>query len=214
MSKYMEPPTSPAQVKVKYRALDEEGRMEERVVTQDLPEECSVKALIGLCYDITNASPRQPLELHYWGKVLEPSKLLRDYAIKAHSEIKVVLRPKLPKGALISCSDPLCRLRLVSSKLEAPIVIDNITGEVTGAELKGLVCAQLKRNAIWLCQQTANDPDACEKSGTMPIKLGDQLMAEGGGKGTLRMRRVSFRAQFTNLIFAAMTYLVHLIGIH
>mmetsp|Transcript_1512 Transcript_1512/g.3796 ORF Transcript_1512/g.3796 Transcript_1512/m.3796 type:complete len:110 (-) Transcript_1512:784-1113(-) len=96
MSKYMEPPTSPAQVKVKYRALDEEGRMEERVVTQDLPEECSVKALIGLCYDITNASPRQPLELHYWGKVLEPSKLLRDYAIKAHSEIKVVLRPKLP----------------------------------------------------------------------------------------------------------------------
>jgi hypothetical protein len=99
MSKYMAPPESPGQVKIKYQALDPLGRMEDRVVIQSLPEECSVQRLVDMCYDLVAASPRQPLELHYWGKVLEPCKLLREYAVKPHSELKLVLRPRLPVRA-------------------------------------------------------------------------------------------------------------------
>lgn len=102
----MPPPESPREVKIKYQALDWHGRMEDRVVIQSLPDECSVQWLLNMCYDLAAASPRQPLELHYWGKVLEPSKLLRDYAVKPHSELKLVIRPKLPVRAPVSRSHP------------------------------------------------------------------------------------------------------------
>jgi hypothetical protein len=229
MSKYMPKPESPREIKLTYQALGSHGRMEDRVVVQSLPEECTVQKLIDMCYSIVAASPRQPLELHYWGRLLEPSKLLRDYALKPHSELKVVIRPKLPvrrariralldqslkerrlphvcpakcdatlstfssatqRSLLKGPAADLSLLRMVSSKLALPLVIDNITSETTGAELKVLASAQIKREAIWFCRQTADDPEACEKAGTMPIKQGEQLTTEAGAKASLRMRRV------------------------
>lgn len=92
-------------------------------------------------------------------------------------------------GALVE----LRRLRLASSKLAAPLVIqEGVTSETTGAELRALASAQIKRDSIWFCQQTADDPDACEKASTMPIKKGEQLTPEGSAKGVLKMRRVWF----------------------
>jgi hypothetical protein len=86
----------------------------------------------------------------------------------------------------------LSRLRLVSSKLAIPVNIDGVTPETTGAELMALASAQIKRDAIWFCVQTADDPDACENAGTMPIKKGEQLTPQDGGKSLLKMRRVWF----------------------
>ena len=100
MSKYNAPPVSPTEVRITYKVLDRQSRLGARTVVQSLPDECTVQALADFCYELTRASPRQPLELHYLGKLLDPSKLLRDYAIKAHSEIMVVTWPKVRTRSL------------------------------------------------------------------------------------------------------------------
>ena len=75
--------TNISQLNVKHSSIDVEGRL--NTVTHhvaDLPENCSVRDLELLMYDLLGVSPRQPVELRYFGKVLDSKKLLKDYAIR------------------------------------------------------------------------------------------------------------------------------------
>jgi len=75
--------TDISQLNVKYSSINVEGRL--NTVThhvEDLPENCSVRDLELRMYDLLGVSPRQPMELRYFGKSLDSKKLLKDYAIR------------------------------------------------------------------------------------------------------------------------------------
>tara|TARA_B100000795_G_scaffold118494_1_gene88146 strand:- start:2657 stop:3829 length:1173 start_codon:yes stop_codon:yes gene_type:complete len=75
--------TNISQLNVKYSSINVEGRL--NTVTHhvdELPENCSVRDLELRMYDLLGVSPRQPMELRYFGKSLDSKKLLKDYAIR------------------------------------------------------------------------------------------------------------------------------------
>jgi len=184
-------PESPHEVRVRYNAIDAEGRFVQQTTIQALPENCSVSQLEQQICDLLTVSPRQPVELLHWGKVLDPSKTLKYYAIKPHSEIQVIIRPRLPNAALKN-GEPLRRVRVSSSKLRMPIAVDGLTPETPVIEIKryiqGLLCG---KTTTYLAM---NKSEADERTGTMTIEKGDQLtlltIAPGGKKGLFRVRNV------------------------
>ena len=75
--------TSISQLNVKYSSINVEGRLTTMTHhVEGLPEDCSVRDLELRMYDLLGVSPRQPIELRYFGKSLDSTKLLKDYAIR------------------------------------------------------------------------------------------------------------------------------------
>ena len=89
-----EPPTTPRQLHVAYTSTDDAtGRLVRRSrLLEELPAHCSVGALKALLHELLGTSPRQPLDVQYWGRSLDDeSRLLKEYALKEHSEVNVVV---------------------------------------------------------------------------------------------------------------------------
>jgi len=192
------PPVTPRKVAVRCsRVKQTSGRIGPLVTTiEDLPKHCTVRQLQLLMYDHLDVSIRHPIELRYWGKTLELDKMLKAYAIKEHSEIQIVVKPKLPDGVYAG-SPTLERLRFTSHNLQAPIAIDGVSNDMTILDLKGLVQAHLKANPIWLCilPPPGVTADLAEKTGTMMMKTGDHFVIDPAGgyakaKGVLKVKRV------------------------
>ncbi|KAL3901779.1 MAG: hypothetical protein SGPRY_012234, partial [Prymnesium sp.] len=186
------PPGTPRKVNVRVTSVKPTGRIVAMVApVENLPEHCSVRELQNLMYDYLCVPIRQPIELRFWGRPLHPDKLLKDYAIKEHSEITVVVKPKLPDG--IPCgSSQLQRLRFSSHNLQGPIIIEGVSNDQTVFDLKGLLQMQLKANPIFLAIVSAPED---ERTGTMPVRVGDHFELESCGvqaksKGILKVRRV------------------------
>jgi hypothetical protein len=132
------PPKTPEKVNVRCTSVRPNGRIVPMVMTiENLPQHCSVRDLQDLMYEQLDVSIRQPLELRYWGKQLDPERLLKDFAVTERSEIQVVVKPKRPEGmaSAIPSVDP-SRVRLSSHKLQTPIVADGISAEMSVLDLK------------------------------------------------------------------------------
>ena len=202
ISNLYEPPVSPTTVKIKYSSVDVEGRLTTQFFTAtELPEECSVVQLEGQVYDLLGVSPRNPIELRYWGKPLQRDKLLKDYGIKDNpikdhaglAEVTVVVKPKLPAGAPIPAADqPFKKIRIASNKLQQPVAIeDGLSYGMKVADLKALIEERFKNQKVYLA---VDKTEADERTGTIDLLRGDQLMLEqanvGGKKGIMRVKRV------------------------
>jgi len=195
------PPESPTTLNIKYSSVDVEGRIRNNIYkVEDLIPNCSVKQLEDIVYDLLGLSTRQPIELRYWGKPLDKERLLKDYAIKDNpikdhagiAEITVVVRPKLPAGVPVPGAElPLKRVRLASNKLQQPLAVEEgVTREMTVLELKQKVAATFQKQTVYLA---ADKCEADERTGTMALLKGDQLLLEqanvGGKKGVMRCNR-------------------------
>ena len=125
-----EPPTTPRQLHVAYTSTDDAtGRLVRRSrLLEELPAHCTVGALKALLHELLGTSPRQPLDVQYWGRSLDDeSRLLKEYALKEHSEITVAVKPRLKAGGVVPgiASRPLAaRVRLAAAKLEAPLAVE------------------------------------------------------------------------------------------
>lgn len=190
------PPGTPRKVNVRFNTVKPDGRIVSTVTTiENLPPNCSVRDLQLLMYDHLSVSIRQPVELRYWGKTLDLELLLKDYAIKEHSEIQVVIKPQLPEGVPIPFSGPneLTRVRFISHKLQAPIAVEGVTSDMSVLDLKRLLQGVLAKSSTFLAK-CAMPSD--ERTGTMEVRIGDQFVmdgpasAAGKGKGIVRMKRV------------------------
>jgi len=192
------PPVTPRKVNVRCSTVKLSpypgGRIIPLVTTiENLPKHCTVRDLQLLMYDYFNVPIRQPIELRYWGKPLDLDKMLKHYAIKEHSEITVVIKPKLPDG--VPCGTPVLeRIRLTSHNLQGPIAIDGINNDMTVLDVKGLLQAQLKAQPIWLTVVPV-DAATAEKTGMMMMQTGDHFVTDpaGGymkGKGVAKVKRV------------------------
>ena len=206
--------TNISQLNVKYSSINVEGRLDTSTHhVEELPENCSVRDLELRMYDLLGISPRQPMELRYFGKSLDSEKLLKDYAIRdppipmhhrngltpqgkqdnrGLAEITVIVKPKLRAGRPVPGADlPLKRVRVASNKLQQPLTVEGISAEMTVSELKVIISAQLKRTRIFLAQAAAA---ADERTDTMELLMGDHLVLEqeavGGKKGINRVKRV------------------------
>ena len=186
------PPVTPRKVAVRCSTVKPNGRIVPLVTTiENLPQHCTVRDLQLLMYDFLSVSIRNPMELRYWGKTLDPDKMLKHYAIKEHSEITVVVKPKLPEGVPCGSSE-LLRIRFSSHNLQAPLAVDGVSNDLTVLDLKRMLQAQLKAAPIFLALE--GQPED-ERTGTMAMSVGDHFVTDNSGpgakgKGVLRMRRV------------------------
>ncbi|KAL1522583.1 hypothetical protein AB1Y20_017568 [Prymnesium parvum] len=186
------PPGTPRKVNVRHTAVKATGHIVPLITTvENLPEHCTVRDLQLLMYDHLSVSIRQPIELRYWGKPLDVDKMLKEYAIKEHSEITVVVKPRLPEGVPYGSSE-LHRIRFASHNLQKPFAVEGVSNDMTVLDLKVMVQAHLKANPIYLAIVTAPED---ERAGTVAIKVGDQFYSDSsapgkGGKGVMKLRRV------------------------
>eukprot|EP00965_Chrysotila_dentata_P087298 2882706-Pleurochrysis_carterae.AAC.1 len=141
-----EEPVAPSELLLRYRRFDNEGRLQtapKRIT--GIPPECTVGELQQLVRESLNISPRQPVELLHWGRLLEPTLLLKNCSLSTHSELElygkiafatssqsgdnstvhcgrhcspqVIARPRLQASAFTQ-GEPVKRVRLVSTKLQ------------------------------------------------------------------------------------------------
>lgn len=197
-----EPHMSPTTARIKYSSVDVDGRLKAEFFTAtELPDNCSVVELESRVYDLLGVSPRNPIELRYWGKPLHRDKLLKDYAIKDNpikdhagvAEVTVIVKPKLRAGAPIpGAEQPFKRVRIASNKLQQPVAIEEgLTYDMKVMDLKEIIAERFKKQPVYLA---VDKTEADERTGTIDLLKGDQLMLEqanvGGKKGIMRVKRV------------------------
>lgn len=186
------PPTTPRKLNVRFNSVRPNGRVAPSVITvEDLPPHCTVRDVQLLMYDHLSVSIRQPIELRYWGKTLELDRMLKDYAIKEHSELTVVVKPKLPYGTPCGSTE-IRRLRFSSHNLKASIAVEGVNNDMSIFDVKSLLQARLKAVPVYLA--IVNAPED-ERTGTMAIQVGDQFQLDNPGsnpkgKGLFKVRRV------------------------
>ena len=185
------PPSTPRKLSVRYTVTKPNGRVvRTSSVIEELPPHCTVRDVELIMHEMLGVSPRRSLELQYWGKTLDPDLMLKEYGIKDHSELTVVVKPQLPdckvrEGAHFEPA--FTRLRVASHKLAAPIALDEIGPETTVLQLKTKLKERLIKEPIFLArnptQFTLSNGETVLPSNTFDHYVVNTAPGGGGGKG-------------------------------
>ena len=194
-------PPSPSRVRVRFTYTDRAGRIKtDSADVEPLPENCTVQQLVMLLHEfgppaLQLLSVRHPIEVRYHGETLDKDKTLADYAVKEHSVLQLVVKPKLADFQAHEAGESsVTRVLVVSHKLAAPIPVDGISAETTVLDLKKMLIERLKASPIYLVRgpvppvAMAREPIKLPQADGPEIELrvGEQFVkppADAGGGG-------------------------------
>ena len=198
------PPPAPKKVMVRYMGTKPDGRVIGYTTeVQDLPENCTVKQLQQLVYDLLGITSRTPIELRYWGNVLTTHDAdgrelsLTHHAVSERSEVTVVVKTRVQACRVgeVFGEGAITRLRVASHKFDAPLAIEGLDEHTTVLDVKKHIQNALLRNSIYLVKVPAANGVAgvtpftlvtMNADGTpmmLNAKTGEHFVNDSGGGG-------------------------------